>query len=414
MACSAGPDITDTGLVLAYDAADGNSLGVGSTFFYENLYTYSEQLDNAAWGISGFGTLATVTANTTIAPDGTTTADTINFAPDATGQSRRLQNISNMNGTYTVSAFVKKGNMPSISLYVTAAQSPYPNINYDFDTDTLGFSATSINPKRTLYPNGWVRISYTATVTTHTGTSGFIGYSTGFTYVWGLQLETGSSLTDYYPTVASNQTRGTVLGNRWTDLIGGINNAVGVGTSVPTYDTSNNGVLVFDGVNDYMDFVAPNLGSIATVEMWAKVSSVTSGGMFMGWGTYDVYNPPTGQLGYNTASADLYGISAATVTSLGLLNNWKHYVFEMRTNVSYTNNKMYINAVPQTLSQQLATETAGNRTFNSGAGRISGWKNPSGTYRIPMTCASFKVYNRALTAEEIQQNFNALRYRFGI
>jgi hypothetical protein len=101
------------------------------------------------------------------------------------------------------------------------------------------------------------------------------------------------------------------------------------------------------------------------------------------------------------------------VTNLGLLNNWKHYVFEMRSDVSYTNNKIYVNGEEQSLSQVAATESSGYRSFNNGNGRIAGWRSDS-NYRMSMDCASFKVYNRALTAQEIEQNFNALRGRFGI
>ncbi len=198
-------------------------------------------------------------------------------------------------------------------------------------------------------------------------------------------------------------------GTAWTDLSGRGNNVTL--SNGPTYNSENGGSLVFDGTDDYADFFAPNLGTTTTVEMWARVSSF-AGGMMFGWLYYDVYTP-SGMLGYNTGNSDVYGLSAATVTSLGLANNWKHYIFEMRSDVSYTNNKIYINGVSQTLSQQLSTESSGSRNFNSGNGRISGWRG-DGNYRLPMRCASFKVYNRALTADEVRQNFNALRGRFGI
>ena len=60
------------------------------------------------WAVSEYGTIATVTSNDITAPDGSTTADRINFAPDGTGQSRRTQSIVFSNTTYTVSAYVKK------------------------------------------------------------------------------------------------------------------------------------------------------------------------------------------------------------------------------------------------------------------------------------------------------------------
>jgi hypothetical protein len=197
----------------------------------------------------------------------------------------------------------------------------------------------------------------------------------------------------------------------WTDLSG--NGNTGTLTNGPTYSISNGGSIAFDGVNDYADFFAPSLGTTTTVEMWVNLGASYSGGMFFGWLRYDVYCG-SGNLGYNTANAgDLYGISSATVSSLGLVNNWKHYVFEMRSDVSYTNNKIYINTISQSLSQQLGSENAANRTFNNGNGRISGWRDNT-LYPISMNCASFKVYNRALTAAEIQQNFNATKSRYGL
>ena len=146
--------------------------------------------------------------------------------------------------------------------------------------------------------------------------------------------------------------------------------------------------------------------------MWVKLGAGYSGKMFFGWLTYDVWCG-SGHLGYNTGNGDIYGISSSTISSLGLVNNWKHYVFEMRSDVSYTNNKIYINTISQTISQQSSSENAGGRTFNSGNGRISGWRNDT-NYPIPMNCSSFKVYNRALSSIEVTQNYNALRGRFGL
>jgi hypothetical protein len=134
--------------------------------------------------------------------------------------------------------------------------------------------------------------------------------------------------------------------------------------------------------------------------------------MIMGWLAYDVWCSG-GTLGYNTFNGDVYGISSTTVSSLGLVNNWKHYIFEMRSDVSYTNNKIYINAVSQTLSQQASSEFAGNRGLNGGNGRIAASRNTL-DYFMQMNCAVFKVYNRALTATEVLQNYNATKTRFGL
>jgi hypothetical protein len=198
-------------------------------------------------------------------------------------------------------------------------------------------------------------------------------------------------------------------GITWSDISRGGNNVTL--TNGPTFSTAGIGSIVFDGVDDYCDFYTPNLGTTTTVEMWCKIGSVAAKMMF-GWLLYDVYGS-TGHLGFNTGNGDLYGIPSATVTSLGLLNNWVHYIFEMRSDVSYTNNKMYINSIPQSLSQIAGTENSNGRNFNSGNGRIAGWRT-NNSYRMPMECSSFKIYNRALSATEVLQNYNATKTRFGL
>jgi hypothetical protein len=197
-------------------------------------------------------------------------------------------------------------------------------------------------------------------------------------------------------------------GSTWLDMSQYVNNCTLYNS--PTFSTSNNGIFNFDATNDYADFFAPNLTTTATIEMWCKIGAAYANKMFMGWGSYDVYCGNS-NIGYNTGNGDVYGISSATVSSLGLVGNWKHYIFEMRSDVSYTNNKIYINTTSQSLSQQLSTEVSKN--FNSGNGRIACWRNDT-NYLMPMDCAVFKIYNRSLTQAEINQNFNAQRGRFGV
>jgi hypothetical protein len=217
----------------------------------------------------------------------------------------------------------------------------------------------------------------------------------------GLVLSLDSGFITSYPAT------GTAI----QDLSGNGNNCTltnGIGFSGDGSDYDGSGTLTFDGADDYVDFYAPNLGTTTTVEMWCKIGAGYSGTMFMGWGTYDVYCAG-GTIGYNTGNSDVYGISQATVNSLGIVNQWAHYIFEFRTDVSYTNNKIYVNGVSQTLSQQLGSE--GGRSFNGGSGRISGWRAHVG-YQIPMGLGTFRVYNRALTQAEITQNYNAQKGRY--
>ncbi len=179
-------------------------------------------------------------------------------------------------------------------------------------------------------------------------------------------------------------------------------NGVGFGTTGTRY-------FMFDGVDDNIPFNIPNVGTTISVEMWARIKSF-SNGMPFGFDRYDVW-ANSGRLGFNTAASDIYGLSSTQVTNLGLLNQWKHYIFEMRSDVSYSNNKIYINGQIQSLSQVAGTENASLRNFNSGNGRISSWLFSS-VFNISMDLAQFQVYNRALTDAEIFQNYHATKGRY--
>jgi hypothetical protein len=181
-------------------------------------------------------------------------------------------------------------------------------------------------------------------------------------------------------------------------------NGVGFGTTGTKY-------FILDGTNDNIPFNIPNVGTTLSIEMWARINSF-SNGMPFGFDRYDVW-ANGGRLGFNTAASDIYGLTSTQVTNLGLLSQWKHYVFEMRTDVSYSNNKIYINGQNQSLSQVAGTENASLRNFNSGNGRISSWLF-SDVFFIAMDLAQFRVYNRALTSQEIVQNYNATKKRYGL
>jgi len=181
-------------------------------------------------------------------------------------------------------------------------------------------------------------------------------------------------------------------------------NGVGFGTTGTKY-------FILDGTNDNIPFNIPNVGTTLSIEMWARINSF-SNGMPFGFDRYDVW-ANGGRLGFNTAASDIYGLTSTQVTNLGLLSQWKHYVFEMRTDVSYSNNKIYINGQNQSLSQVAGTENASLRNFNSGNGRISSWLF-SDVFFIAMDLAQFRVYKRALTSQEIVQNYNATKKRYGL
>lgn len=161
--------------------------------------------------------------------------------------------------------------------------------------------------------------------------------------------------------------------------------------------------------NTKIDFAANELtSSTITVEMWALIDDF-AGGMFFGWNIHDVWTRE-GTLGFNTGQSDIYGISAARVNQLNLRDRWVHYIFVMNSG-NYANNRIYINGVSEPLSQQFTNQYTPYTNFNSGNGRIGGWRLDN-NYQQVMDLGIFKIYNRALTESEIVTLYEENKNRF--
>ena len=150
-----------------------------------NLAEQSETFDNAAWSISD----VTVTANTTIAPNGTTTADTI----DAIAVGQRInQTISvSASTSYTFSFYAKKGTMTTPRYTV-------------FDLSNGAFILQQVDYSSLINSSTWSRV--TATFTTPVGCTSIGIYpingvtTLGTIFLWGAQLNIGSTAKPYFPT----------------------------------------------------------------------------------------------------------------------------------------------------------------------------------------------------------------------
>jgi Concanavalin A-like lectin/glucanases superfamily len=198
-------------------------------------------------------------------------------------------------------------------------------------------------------------------------------------------------------------------GTNWYDVSGA--GKLATNGSGAAYNTAASGSMYYNGTTTGFTDFSFNLGSASTitVEMWVFPTTL-SGGMFFGFYNYDVWTN-NGGLGFNSSSADQYGLTNTQVTALGLLNSWKHYVFVMNTN-SYLNNKIYINGSMQVLSQVIGSQNTSALNLNSGVGRIASWL--SSNYMQQMYMTNFKVYNRELTQTEINAKFNKTKSRYGL
>lgn len=176
-----------------------------------NLLTYSEDLSNGAWSPQG----SSVTTNSTTAPNGTTTADTL-IESNTTDEHNRFQTI-NISGQHTFSVYLKKYNVDWCALYVFNPS--IGGIRYWINVNTLtagtsaniggGIGTTSLTLESV--GNGWVRASilfnnpsgdcrfYIANAQSNGGATTYAGNGTSGVYVWGAQVNLGT-LKPYFPT----------------------------------------------------------------------------------------------------------------------------------------------------------------------------------------------------------------------
>ena len=167
-------------------AADGWQARVYSP----NLLTYSEQFDNAAWTKSnpGVGVLPVVTANAGVAPDGTTTADRIQFDCGNAGSA------ANRSLTTTVPSQPSGVNYAG-SVWVKAFDLANVGKTLRFAVDAFGSGVFTLTAE-------WQRVAINGLATATVGnfiieTRGTYTTQTADALVWGAQLEEGSTASTY-------------------------------------------------------------------------------------------------------------------------------------------------------------------------------------------------------------------------
>jgi hypothetical protein len=184
-----------------------------------NLLTWTQEFDNAAWTKLN----ASVTANTTAAPDGTMTADTLSDGTATDNHGVRPTSLALTNSTtYTLSVYAKASTRRYIilNLVATSSATTYSAVSFDLQTGVAVNSAANgtgynvVSSSIQNVGNGWYRCIATLTIgsvgtalqtyigTSLTGVIGNFGLNSytgtdGTVFIWGAQLETGSTATDY-------------------------------------------------------------------------------------------------------------------------------------------------------------------------------------------------------------------------
>jgi hypothetical protein len=226
------------------------------------------------------------------------------------------------------------------------------------------------------------------------------------TQVGGYTIHTFTSSGTFTP-LTTPANAGAVYGLQ--DLSG--NNNTGTQSGGVTYSTANGGSIVFDGSNDYVTLsssqLAPGTGAF-TWNFWIKLSDLSNASIiFSGTGSNTNYgvvfaNPSVYGLGYY---ANGFRIIDGN-TSFG--SNWWYITFVGNGGANGSRNlKLYRNTI------QAGSTYTFDYNFTSTT-PIIGANHSSFAELMRGNISNVSYYNRALTAAEIQQNYNALRGRFGI
>ena len=206
---------------------------------------------------------------------------------------------------------------------------------------------------------------------------------------------------------AANVKSYSTSGTSWVDLSGNNNN--GTLTNGPTFSGANNGSIVFDGVNDFVDFtdsgLLPTTG--LTVSTWYKTSVAdkwlvdkSAGSFFNGY-----------SISATSAGAVSFQVNApSTVTSAGFISanagNWVNIIGTWTPSTSII---LYSQGTQLAINTTSIPASINNPSANL---RVAGRANNTDYWNGSV--AQVSIYNRALTPQEILQNFNATRSRFGV
>jgi len=218
----------------------------------------------------------------------------------------------------------------------------------------------------------------------------------------GLVLDLDAAKRDSYPG----------SGTQWNDIAGGVITGSLIGG--PTFDPNNGGLIAFDGINDYV-----TLGSSRSSLIQGKTSF--SIGIMFKMSSLAVLRGLLGTLNYSCTR------------NLGLLSNINELTFYNDTAVCYsvsignfvevgkwiyavgtydgTTTRLY-GIKDGTLTQTSGTTKSGSTNTFTSDFRVMG--NQYDQYFTNGQCSQAFVYDKVLSQQEVLQNYNAIKGRFGL
>lgn len=216
---------------------------------------------------------------------------------------------------------------------------------------------------------------------------------------------------------AGNQLSYPGSGTTWTDLSRSQTN--GTLINGPTYSSANLGSVVFDGTNDYCD--CGNLATLDNMSIQMSVRVVSRNNFYNGFAaskgaSNDFDSGFVIQMAGSGASFNSFNVEGGFLrvgggtefmTSSVSFGTWANVCLT----ISPTYIQFYLNGSPQYGTARLnnASSTIGMSNLVIGT-RVYGIPSFSANANI----ANTQIYNRALSAQEVLQNYNATKTRFGL
>jgi hypothetical protein len=200
---------------------------------------------------------------------------------------------------------------------------------------------------------------------------------------------------------AANSKSYSGSGTTWNDLSGNNNN--GTLINGPTFGTDNNGKFNFDEANDYVlinnSTLLPTTAytKIAAFRPESSTANIISGG---GDGQHAFWMAGTST---HLHSGHNGNWSTVSYSPGNMLNQW--WIGAVTFNI-VTGWVLFLNGQQVSTSSNTSTFTGGNVV------RIGAYTNAANLFDGDIS--QVLIYNRALSSQEILQNYNAIKSRFGL